>query len=227
MSNYINKTLFLIKRLVKENYKTIYFNFKYFKFKDAIQFPVILSRNVILKRLEGCVEFNCPVKYNLVKIGFESIGIFDVKCSKSILEIKGNIIFNGKARIGQGCKISVAKNGKLIFGDQFMITAETAIVCNNNIVFGKNCLLSWDILIMDSDHHTIKNEEGEIINHSKPIIIKDKVWIGCRTLILKGTQIPYGSVIGANSVVSNFLKEEKAIYAGIPAKWVKGNITWE
>jgi hypothetical protein len=55
MSNFINSAIFLIKRLVKENYKTIYFNFKYFPFNEAIRFPVIISRNVFFEALKGSV----------------------------------------------------------------------------------------------------------------------------------------------------------------------------
>ena len=227
MKSKIKTVVFLIKRLLKENYKTIYFNFKYFPFHEAVKFPVIISKNVYFRQLKGSVTIDSPLKYGMVKIGFGRVGIFDDKFSRTILEISGKMIFKGSADIGHGSKISIAESGTIVFGTNFKITAESALVSFKKIEFGNNCLLSWDILVMDTDHHRIRNDKGEIINEPEEIIIGDKVWIGCRALILKGTVIPSNAVIGANSVVSKELDQEKALYAGIPAKLIKQNVTWE
>lgn len=227
MINLINNAIFLFKRLIKENYKTIYFNFRYFTLKEAIKFPVLISRNVHFEELSGSVKFECPLKYGLVKIGYGKVGIFDKKYSRSILEISGEIVFKGRANLGHGSKISVARNGKIIFGDKFNITAESTIISFKKIVFGDNCLLSWDILVMDSDHHIIKDHKGEIINHTEEIIIEDNVWIGCRTLILKGSKIPSKSVIAANTVVNKKQEDINCLYAGIPVRMLRKNITWD
>lgn len=136
------------------------------------------------------------------------------------------MVFKGNATFGQGSKVSVAKNAKVIFGNKFIITAESEIVCSKRIEFGDTCLLSWDILIMDSDHHMIWDEEKNIINHPKEIVIEDNVWIGCRASILKGSRIPSNSVIAANAVVSKNLQDPNAVYAGNPARKIKENITW-
>ncbi|RUT70384.1 acyltransferase [Flavobacterium cupreum] len=226
MNNFINKSIFLSKRLVKENFKTIYFNFKYFPFSEAIMFPVLISKNVLFNELKGSIRFECPLRYGLVKIGYGKVGIFDKKFSRSILQISGELVFRGSAGFGQGTKISVAKNAKVIFGNKFTITAESEIVCSKGIEFGTNCLLSWDILIMDSDHHTIWNEKGSVVNPPEEIVIEDNVWVGCRGLILKGSQIPSNSVIAANSVVTKKLEEPNAVYAGNPARKIKENVTW-
>lgn len=227
MSNIIKSTVFVIKRLLKENYKTIYFNFKYFSFETAIQFPVLVSKNVYFRELKGRIILDCPIRYGLVKIGYGRLGIFDEKHSRTILEISGELVFKGTASIGHGSKISVTADGKIVFGNGFIITAESSIVSFKKIVFGQNCLLSWDILIMDSDHHNIKDETGKVINAPEEIVIGDKVWIGCRALILKGSKIPSNSVIGASTVVNKTLDEGNSIYAGIPAKMIKKNISWD
>jgi acetyltransferase-like isoleucine patch superfamily enzyme len=227
MNNFINTAIFLCKRLVKENWKTIRFNFKYFPFKDAIKFPVLISKNAIFKLKEGgSIRFECPLRYGLVKIGYGKVAIFDEKFSRSIFQISGELVFKGNAAFGQGSKVSVAKNAKVIFGNKFIITAESEIVCSKRIEFGENCLLSWDILIMDSDHHIIWDQEKNIINHPKEIVIEDNVWIGCRASILKGSGIPSNSVIAANAVVAKNLQDPNAVYAGNPARKIKENITW-
>ncbi|WP_348799480.1 acyltransferase [Flavobacterium adhaerens] len=222
----MKKYLKLVFYLLNENYKTIYFNFKYFTFKEAILFPIIISRNVYLKELKGTVVIEGKLKYGMIRIGFGEVGIFDEKKSRAILQLCGSLIFKGSAQIGHGSKLSIGKNGCLIIGNNFKITAETAIVSHEKIEFGSNCLLSWDILLMDTDFHIIRDSDDRQVNVSREIIVGDNVWIGCRSTILKGSRIPNHCVIGANSVLNSNFKIEKAIYAGIPAHLVRDNIRW-
>lgn len=180
-----------------------------------------------MRNTSGKIIFDCSLQYGLVRIGFPKVGIFDEKYSRTIWEVGGTINFKGTAVIGHGSKISVGEKGILVFGKNFLITAETAIVATKNIVFGNDCLLSWDNLIMDTDFHTITNKDGEVLNKPEDIVIGDKVWVGCRCLILKGAVIPGNSVIGANSVISTKFEEEHSLYVGIPARKLRDQILWK
>jgi acetyltransferase-like isoleucine patch superfamily enzyme len=80
---------------------------------------------------------------------------------------------------------------------------------------------------MDSDIHSIKNDREEVTNLPNPIRIGDKVWIGCRSVVLKGSDVPDGCIIGANALVNRKLDVECSIYAGNPANIVKKGISWE
>src|SRR5574344_601778 len=194
-------------------HKTLIFNFRYFYFRTAIKIPVLINRNVILKNLGGKVILNTKIESKKINIGFDNVGTFDIKRSKTIWEVKGKVIFNGSALIGQGSKISVGTEGVLEIGDEFVITAETAIIALKRIAIGNNCLLSWDILIMDTDFHEIIMKD-KVINMPKEIHIGNNVWIGCRTTILKGSIINDGCIIGSNSVVTGELSKINSIYAG-------------
>lgn len=209
------------------NLKTIYFNLKYLPFKKALKFPVLISNNTYLREVSGRIHFNCQVKFGLVKIGYGNVGIFDKKKSRTIWEVFGDVTFCGCATIGHGSKISVGLEGVLIIGDNFKITAETSIIAHNKIQFGNNCLLSWDTLLMDTDFHKIRNINGEIINKPKSIVVGDHVWIGCRSLILKGATIPNNTIIASNSMVNKELFAENFIYGGNPVKCIKEIVSWE
>ena len=80
---------------------------------------------------------------------------------------------------------------------------------------------------MDSDNHKIFDENGNIINKPREIVFGDKVWIGCRTTILKGSVIPSNCVIGACSLVSGKKFENDSIIVGNPAKSIKKISKWE
>jgi acetyltransferase-like isoleucine patch superfamily enzyme len=216
-----------INFLMKLNLKTIYFNFRYLPLNKAIKFPFLISNKVYLRKTQGKLIFECPILPGMVKIGFEKVGIFDEKVSRSIWEVGGTIIFKGNANFGHGSKIVVGDEGILILGNKFTVTAETSIIAFSKVQFGNDCLLSWDILIMDTDFHKIIDENGNLINNPKPIILGNRVWIGCRCLILKGTFIPNNSIIGANSIVNKVLVGENCIFAGNPIKCIKEKVTWE
>jgi len=214
----------LLKLLLKINYKTLFLNFKYLPFKQAIKFPILVSRRCVILPGKGKIFIKGHIIPGMITIGYGKIAIFDRVKSRSIVQIGGIIEFAGKANIGHGSKLDIAQNGILKLGNDLVITAETTIICYKNITIGSNCLLSWDILIMDTDLHKIKNNTGAIINDPQPIIIGDNVWIGCRCLILKGTTIGTGNVIAANSTLTKSYLKENCVLTG--DKILKGDITW-
>jgi len=207
-----------IKGLIRLNLKTVYFNLKYLPFKQAVKMPVLVSNKVYLKRLSGRIGFDCPLRPFLVQIGYGDVGIFDKRRSRSIWDVAEEVVFKGKAKIGHGSKISVTSTGILETGEDFSIAAESSIVASRKISFGKGCLLSWDVLVMDTDFHKIRDETGCIINDPEPITVGNNVWIGCRCSILKGANIPDGCVIGAGSLINKPLENKSSIYAGTPRK---------
>ena len=209
------------------NLKTFYFNLKYFPFKQALKLPVLISKNVYLKEVSGKIHFDCPIRFGLIQIGYGNVGIFDKKMSRTIWDVSGDVTFCGNASIGHGSKIVVGPEGSLIFGENLKITAESSLVAFNKIQIGNNCLLSWDTLLMDTDFHKVKNDNSEIINSPKPIFIGDNVWIGCRSVILKGSVIPNNSIIAINSLVNKELLVGNCIYGGSPVRCLKENISWE
>ena len=204
--------------------KTIIFNFKYLPFKDAIKLPVLVSHHVWLKKLSGNVKI-CDIRTGVIKIGFGNIGIFDPYTSRTIWNVTGYVEFKGRAFIGHGSKISI--DGSLILGKDFCINAESSIVSQENITIGDNVLISWDSLIMDTDFHDIYDHNGHQTNKPLPVIIGNKVWIGCRTLILKGVHIADGVVVAAASTVTKSIGVSNSIAGGSPAKILKENIEWK
>lgn len=207
--------------------KSIYFCFKYFPLKVALKLPVFISSKVVLNSVKGKVILQTDhIRTGMIKIGFGYVGIFDKDVSRSMYENSGTIVFRGGTSVGHGSKISVGKDAIIDFGDNFTVTAESQICSQKKIKFGDNVLISWDCLIMDTDwHKIIKN--GKQINNNKEISIGNNVWIGCRTTILKGVNIPNGCVVAANSNVVKSIHEARCIIAGNPAKKVKDDIQWK
>lgn len=99
-----------------------------------------------------------------------------------------------------------------------------ATISGKKIFIGDNVLIGSGVLITDSDAHALNpklRDKAEFIK-TAPIFIEDDVFIGARSIILKGVTIGKGSVIGAGSVVSKDIPINE-IWAGNPAKFIKLN----
>lgn len=140
----------------------------------------------------------------------------------------GTLIIKGETGIGRGSKISIDKKAVLSLGENFSIIGRSDIICQKEITFGANCLLSWDILIMDTDFHSVFDNHGELINSPKSIHIGNNVWIGCRNTILKGVSIANNVVISANSTITRCVEESNCIVGGHGKSTaiIKKEISW-
>lgn len=98
--------------------------------------------------------------------------------------------------------------------------------CNSKITIGSESMLSAQIVIRNSDAHSILNKEGKRINHAKDTIIGKRVWVGYGATILKGSYIEDDCIIGTQSVVAGLQMPQGSIAAGNPAKIVKEGIKW-
>lgn len=219
----------LLKLLVQVSIiKTLYFNFHYLPIVQAIHLPILVFRGTKLAQMKGNVIVDGVCKFANVLIGKHGVGILDFKKERTIWQNNnGTVVFNGRAFIGSGARISVNKEAILTFGKNFCITGGSSIICSKAISFGENCLLSWDILIMDTDFHNIIDSNNIIVNKPKPITIGDHVWIGCRSLILKGVSICNDVVIAAGCRITKDITAPHVIVGGGQQRVVKDSISWK
>ncbi|WP_199618152.1 acyltransferase [Paenibacillus alkalitolerans] len=152
------------------------------------------------------------------------------KCGK-LLRVGGKVTVS-KARHAKfiiGDKVILHRNtgffldsdeAVIEIGDHTFINRRSEIMCKKLVKIGRNCAISWDVSIMDTDYHCIEGSTP-----TKPTVIGDNVWIGNKSIILKGVTIGTGAVVAAGSVVSKDVPAY-ALVAGVPAKLVKTNVRW-
>ncbi len=131
---------------------------------------------------------------------------------------------NGRFRLFYGATINLLKNATLNLGKGY-INSNSVIACCNNITIGDGATIARGVHIYDGDHHSILDENGDVLNNTSPIIIEDHVWIGVNAKILKGVTIGEGSIIAAGAVVTDDIPSY-CVAAGVPAKVVKKNVKW-
>lgn len=158
-------------------------------------------------------------------------------CEENVTLVNSNIDFNEDNSIlylsssSHSYRVNISLNGNNVcfFGKDNYFNAVTAIVLSEskNVIIGDGCLFSYDIFIRVSDVHLLYSRDSrERINHSKSIYIGDHVWFGQKLLILKGTRIGSGAVIGAGSVVTGKEIPSNTTFAGNPAKLIRDSTFW-
>ena len=189
-----------------------------------------IRRKRKIKKYENYMNLSKNTIYN---DGF-FIDLRHPKKDSIYLEIGNNSIINGSF-------VFETETGKVCIGERCHIGNST-FISKSKIEVGNDVTIAWGCTIYDHDSHSVywderKNDTAqeykdtlqfndEIYNknwsvvNTKPITIKDKVWIGMNVIILKGVTIGEGAVIGAGSVVTQDVPAWSVV-AGNPAKVVK------
>ena len=110
-------------------------------------------------------------------------------------------------------------NGEIFIDDFVLMSPGTNLRCAKKISIGKSSMIASDVTITDSDWHGIY-DRTDYVALPKEVEIEENVWIGERSIVLKGSKIGKNSIIGAGSVVAGDIPEN-CVFAGNPAKFVK------
>lgn len=158
-----------------------------------------------------------------------------------------SLVINGKIQVTNMGKISIGKNvvinsgtvpnpvgtaitrlyshnskSEIIIEDNVGISS-SLIYAVESVKIGRDTMIGGDCLIVDTDFHSIdinKDTGKRGMGKSAPINIGENVFIGARSIILKGVSIGDGSVIGAGSIVTKDVPAGE-IWAGNPAAFVR------
>lgn len=124
------------------------------------------------------------------------------------------------------CKFVVSANATLMIGDKVGMS-NTVIVATQSITIGNNIMIGGGVTIVDSDFHSLNSlhwhtnaDEQNMI--SLPVVIKDNVFIGMDSIILKGVTIGNNVIIAAGSAVSKDIPNNQ-IWGGNPARFIRNN----
>ena len=114
-----------------------------------------------------------------------------------------------------------AYDSRITIGQGTQFSNNVQIFSGKSVYIGRSCLIGYTVLIMDSDFHNLSpTGRHSQPADSKPVILEDNVFIGSRTIILKGVTIGRDSVIGAGSVVIHSIPSGVSA-AGNPAKVIR------
>lgn len=153
-------------------------------------------------------KLNAPVR-------IEGLGTIDIKGA--------TLGYRHAPRTGNGeiFILSLHPYTSVRIGEGTIVSNNVTIVAQQQVDIGAKCLIGDHIFITDSDFHDISPETRHTGGgKTAPTIIADSVWIGSRSIILKGVSIGENSVIAAGSVVTKNVPPN-SIFGGNPAKHIR------
>lgn len=123
------------------------------------------------------------------------------------------------------------KDAEIVIGNNVGISGAT-IYARKGIYIGDNTCIGGNCKILDNDFHPIEWEtRNQLLSHyseqddkntiqARKIVIGRNCFIGCNTIILKGTELGDGCVVGAGAVVSGKF-EANSVIVGNPGRVVR------
>ena len=174
-----------------------------------------------LKMMAYCVDFGENVNIT------STINLHVAKTG--VLKIGDNVTISGTPDsnpLNQHIPIiRVYEEASLIIGQGCGLSSPI-IWCSKSVVLGDGVGLGGNVVIMDTDAHSLDYRERMIpiidkVNSKRDgIEIGEYALIGTGTVILKGVHIGAHSIIGAGSIVTNDIPAD-SVAAGNPCKVIK------
>lgn len=174
------------------------------------------------------IEFGKGLLFQGIPVVFNMKGA-EFKIGNNVT-IKSSFLSNLVGLYSRTIIVTRSPNAYIRIGDNVGISGAT-IYARKGIEIGENTAIGGNVKILDNDFHPIeaekrvellKNKNGgdaDIIP-SRPITIGKNCFIGCNAIILKGTSLGDGCVVGAGSVVAGKF-EKNSVIAGNPARVIK------
>ncbi|WP_019229691.1 DapH/DapD/GlmU-related protein [Sedimentibacter sp. B4] len=188
----------------------------------------VCRKNGKLKIFRNSVlDIHKSAKINLNEDFYINSDTFKKSKAECYIKLQENAMLNidGRFKLFYGSTIQVFKNATLTLGRGYL-NSNSVIACCNKIIIGDGATIARNVYIYDGDHHSILDDDENILNKSVPINIGKHVWIGVGAIILKGVNIGNGSIIGAGAVVNKDIPAN-CIAVGNPAKVIKEKIRWK
>lgn len=137
--------------------------------------------------------------------------------------IKSSFLSNLVGLYSRTIIVTRTSEAEIVIGDNVGISGAT-IYARKGITIGDNTMIGGNVKILDNDFHPIdpiarRGDVKEMIS-TRSILIGKDCFIGCNSIILKGTELGDGCVVGAGAVVSGKFGAGNVI-AGNPARVIK------
>lgn len=153
----------------------------------------------VRRRLESA-PLSAYVRGALLRRRFTRAGLLTVWPGRPRIQVinRGGEIVTENCGLYPGVRLECLPGGKIFLGNGTYLNRNTEIISECSVHLGRDCMIAWDVVIMDTDQHGMRGGPGT----PRAVFIGDRVWIGCRAIILKGVTIGDGAIIGAGAIVT-------------------------
>ena len=179
---------------------------------------------------DGLILDNVTIKFK----GKNNILFCDgaVHIIDSVIEFNGSnsVVYLSSNRFEYRLRMLINNNSVFYSGkDNYYNGGINATLSEQKHIFiGDDGLLSFGGWIRTSDIHLVySTETKKRLNPSKSVYIGDRVWLGQNVIVLKGSRIHSGSIIGAGAVLAGKRVPSNVSFAGNPARQIATGVFWD
>lgn len=143
----------------------------------------------------------------------------------------GLILGRGTA-VYKSTRFDIGPEGQVEIGEFAMING-AEFICDGLIRIGAYSLISWNVILLDNYRIARDSKQRRVElqrfliggeypadRNVKPIEIGKNVWLGHNVVVMPGTSIGEGSIIGARSTVATIIPPY-SVAAGNPARVIR------
>lgn len=205
-------------------FPTIYFNFHYLPFSQAVYLPILLYKPRF-RKTRGSITINSKINFGMIRMGFDNVGVYP-STGISWENNGGKIIFNGKTFIGNSSFLAFGPNTEVIFGEDFVASAALKLISWRGITFGSHTSIGWDCLFMDTSFHPLYDM---VNNKYKPASGKINIgaynWFATKCIVTPFTVTPERCIFGMNTLITKTcVKESYCVMGGSPVRILSRNV---
>lgn len=229
LKSFIKKILKKIKKVVWVLFKSDIDLFKFVKYNFFSKNVVRTTKSRIIPHKNAVLDLQGDSKIILSGSRDLHIGINKLKGSNAETHIRLNdgAIWECKngADLFYGTVIEVKNNANFSTGF-FSANGGSVIITHKSIELGEDVMIGRNVIIYDSDFHTIFNQSGIPCNPPKKVKLEDHVWLTSNIIVQKGVTIGKGSLITAFTTVNKEVPPH-SIYGGESVgKVIKNQVDW-
>jgi acetyltransferase-like isoleucine patch superfamily enzyme len=159
---------------------------------------------------------HAPVRLSSLSVHFN--------CDNGYVELgpsEGVPAFGANIRVGQDARVVVGRNVSSTSRVGMSAVEGAEITIGDDVMFASD-----NQLRCDDGHPIFDVRTGKRVNPSRSIAIGDHVWLGWGAVLLGGTTLGEGSVVGIRSVVKGAFPNN-CVIAGVPARVLRKDVAWE
>lgn len=108
----------------------------------------------------------------------------------------------------------------------FSANGGSVIIAHKHITFGEDVMIGRNVIIYDSDFHTIYNRYGIASNPPKKVEIEDHVWLTSNIIVQKGVTIGEGSLVTAYTTVNNDVPKNSIFGGNSVGTMIREEVAW-
>lgn len=156
--------------------------------------------------------------FDKVMIIFRGIKVGMIYRPRGFVKILGKVYLdNPNIKFGKNVvlypNVHIFGPGSVILEDNVSLGDGTIICAAKNIKIGKNTMTGAHCYIIDCNHgmHLGKPMREQTMS-VKETIIEEDVWLGSGVKILAGARVKTGAVIGAGTVITDFVNKTTICY---------------